>query len=65
MYRVVTVQYMPMGLIRKRLISKGPLHPDWEHANRWAEYLRSLGTYYDVRVESNQSTSSANVGQRN
>lgn len=64
MYRVVTVQYMPVGLVRKRVISKGPLHPDWQHANRWAEYLRSTGAYYEVRVGSNQSAASADMGRR-
>lgn len=64
MYRVVTVQYMPTGLVRKRVVSKGPLHPDREYANRWAEYLRSTGCYYEVRVESNQSAASADMGQR-
>lgn len=37
---------------RKRVVNKGPLHPDIHHANRWADYLRNLGGYHDVRVES-------------
>lgn len=64
MYRVVTIQYLAQGLARKRVVSKGPLHPDREHANRWADYLRTLGTYYEVRVESNQSTAATSMSIR-
>ena len=52
MYRVVTVRYLRQGIGRKRVISRGPLHPDKDRANQWATYLRRLGDYHDVRVES-------------
>lgn len=57
MYRVVTVRYLRQGTGRKRVISKGPLHPDLDRANRWANYLRRLGEYHDVRVESTSQSS--------
>ena len=61
MYRVVTVRYLKQGLGRKRVVSRGPLHPDMERANQWARYLRQIGDYQDVRVES--SSQAAQSGQ--
>lgn len=61
MYRVVTVRFLKEGTGRTRVVSKGPLHPDVEHANRWADYLRKMGGYYDVRVESNTPIRSKNL----
>jgi hypothetical protein len=51
-YRVVTVSYLKQGYGRRRVISRGPLHPDIERANNWAKYLTQTGNYHDVRVES-------------
>lgn len=58
MYRVVTVRFLKEGTGRRRIVSKGPLHPDERHANRWAEYLRQMGGYHDVRVEGNRRVAS-------
>lgn len=61
MYRVVTVYFEKLGLGRKRVISKGPLHPDKERANRWAAYLRQAGDYYDVRVEDGSAANASHL----
>ncbi|MBK9347908.1 MAG: hypothetical protein IPN06_16660 [Burkholderiales bacterium] len=61
MYRVVTIYFQKQGLGRKRVVSKGPLHPDMQHANRWAAYLRQAGDYYDVRVESGNSANATHL----
>lgn len=61
MYRVVTVRYLRQGMVRKRVISKGPLHPDVHHAKRWAEYLRHVGGYHEIRVETGSSSSTARL----
>ena len=61
MYRVVTVRYLRQGLGRKRVISKGPLHPSVQQANVWADYLRQAGDYYEVRVETGSSAGSARL----
>ena len=58
---MVTVRYLNHGLGRKRVISRGPLHPDYQRANRWAEFLRHAGDYYDVRVESGNAASQSNL----
>ena len=60
MYRVVTVRYLKQGLGRARVVSRGPLHPDIERANHWANYLRRVGGYHDVRVESSSQATSGN-----
>jgi len=65
MYRVVTVRYLRQGTGRKRVISKGPLHPDIDRANRWANYLRRSGDYHDVRVESTSQTGNESSSQFN
>ena len=62
MYRVVTIRYLRQGTGRKRVISRGPLHPDIERANQWAEYLRRIGDYHEVRVESNTQSGSGDRG---
>lgn len=59
MYRVVVVKFVTHGLRRMRVISKGPLHPDAHTANRWAELLRSVGHYHEVKVESYGQASSS------
>ena len=64
MYRVVTVQYVNQGLGRKRVICRGPLQPDPRTANEWADYLRRLGHYYEVRVESGNATNQPQLNQR-
>lgn len=64
MYRVVTVRFLKQGTGRKRVVSKGPLHPDVEHANRWADYLRQVGSYHDVRVEGNSPIRTRDVDAR-
>ena len=62
MYRVVTIRYLRQGTGRKRVISRGPLHPDIERAKQWANYLRRLGDYHDVRVESTTQSSAISAG---
>ena len=62
MYRVVTVRYLRQGTGRKRVVSRGPLHPDIERAKQWANYLRKLGDYHDVRVESATQTATITTG---
>ncbi len=64
MFRVITVRFLKEGAGRKRIVSKGPLHPDEQRAHRWAEYLRSVGDYYDVRVEGNRSVASQGFESR-
>jgi hypothetical protein len=64
MYRVVVVKFVTHGLRRMRVISKGPLHPDVDTASRWAEYLRTVGRYHEVKVEGYGQTSSANFNVR-
>jgi hypothetical protein len=59
MHRVVTVKFVADGLRRSRVISKGPLHPNAHTANRWAEYLRTVGHYHEVKVEGQGPTGSA------
>lgn len=61
MYRVVTVRFLKQGTGRKRIVSRGPLHPDLQHAKRWADYLRTLGGYHDVRVEGNGAMANASL----
>ena len=65
MYRVVTVRFLKQGVGRKREVSRGPLHPDVQHANRWAEYLRAMGDYHDVRVESYGPALASDTGTNN
>jgi hypothetical protein len=64
MYRVVVVKLVTHGSRRMRVISKGPLHPDAHTASRWAELLRSVGHYHEVKVETFGQTSSANFNVR-
>lgn len=65
MYRVVTVRFLKEGTGRKRVVSLGPLHPDVQHANRWAHYLREMGGYHDVRVESSTGVRSRDIDADN
>ena len=65
MYRVITVRFLKQGLGRKREVSRGPLHPDEQHANRWAEYLRAMGCYHEVRVEGSGPVRSRDVDANN
>ena len=64
MYQVVTVRFLKHGTGRTREVSKGPLHPDVDHANRWADYLRQIGGYHDVRVEGKSSIRSKDMDTR-
>jgi hypothetical protein len=64
MNRVVTLKFVPHERGRKRVVSKGPLHPDINKAKRWAEYLRSVGHYYEVKVEGHGPTGAANLEGR-
>jgi hypothetical protein len=59
MYRVVTIRYLNHGTGRKRVVSRGPLHPDRNHAKRWADYLQQLGDYQIVRVEASNEAKTA------
>lgn len=61
MFRVVTVRYLREGMGRRRVVNKGPLHPDEQTANRWAQYLRYGGEYAEVRVETGSSTSASRL----
>ena len=56
MFCVVTVRYLNCGTGRKRIVSRGPLHPSENWAIQWAEYLRNVGLFHDVRVENSKST---------
>lgn len=58
MFRVITVRFLKQGTGRKRIVSKGPLHPDERHANQWADYLRQVGGYHEVRVEGSRAIGS-------
>lgn len=55
MFRVVTIRYLSTGYGRQREMQKGPLHPDEGHVNAWANYLRGLGIFEIVRVESSRT----------
>lgn len=52
MFSVVTARYLNDGKGRRRIVSRGPLHLNEQHANRWAEYLRQAGHFQEVRVAS-------------
>lgn len=56
MYRVVTIQYMKVGTGLRRVISRGPMHPNASYVNRWAEYFRGLENYDEVFVETSKDS---------
>lgn len=53
MYRVVTKTMVTLNGVRKREIDLGPWQPSEETAQNWAQYLRAIGRYDTVTVQSN------------
>lgn len=49
MWRIVCVGPGPLDHVR-RVVDRGPLHPDRARANQIADFLRATGLYESVKV---------------